>query len=1667
MDTEPNAVVSARECDALTDEDVTPLPASQPHVVFRLRRGEDGHVPWIVELVFLLFNAQGDVLQVVRGAKASDSSAGSHRSHPGAYFGDENFRATRAASKEAVEREVARFAMAKLHPFVEVVGCLVTYTEDEIARSPQLNAFSLTCDLHAVDSAQAEAEAQALAAGGKRFVFSHVGERTRLLGVSHDPKVLRRHAGKQPNVVLLCKFFRRHGRHHDWAFHAAPDDRSNVVVRSAVTAALVEAMQVFLLDLIPDIKIPNRNALSSVAGICAALTCHEFLGIKRYFPDGGLRKADFARLLLWELMRTRRGLMQHLSRATVLVGLLFEMFEQIDINGDAVVDWEEFTSFCVAIGLVATRIQHDENDHDQSQGHGDSQDAPPRNLITYRQEPLGAGAATRTFPYQVNKLKTFPQLKRLAVIEHKSPRILIFDLDMNFLHELNCSEKLAAEQKAGEKQQDVLDSLEVLDAEHIPSRNALAVASSDLCISLWSIIDATVGSYVFNGKLAGRFPALFVKWCPPPLKRLFVAGGSTEQVQLWDLEVPMHAGAAPPPPPMLLPRSHTERIAACLDLPETPYVATASFDHTITIWETVAGANSALGGPSAVLTVSFVLRGHQQAVLTLDSAHTLLLSSGFEYQAYCWGITGRVLKTKLGGHHHCLMGAKFVSTSATGPCLAVTGDQSGHFKLWDITRCAKGFSGNHLSTMLQTFELHTPNLCRFRMFMTSSSGAGGEKQREEPGGARQTADSPACDIITGNLRLYRFSAVMQSVGAQDDASVDDSTGSAPTRFVVFSAVANTFVGVVENRITVWSANSGAKIEEPVSIRDAEVCAIAFDTPRERKLFVATNDGAIRLYNPVTGALLQKTVVHDGTVTSLVFCSHANCLISTGDDRMVCVLDSPSGKSKLEVMHYVEKAHNSSITCCACSPPSPSTETHNTRLVATADDAGGVQVYDLRHITFLFRCASVHTREIRALHFPAATPGLLVSGDVSGAIFVWPTIGVRRTTVQPLMRLVMQAPTPSRPVPSQVELDGITSMCSTTVSQDSSSTTRHEMLYVGLESGQVFAWDVRHLTGTAQPDGQPSRRSAILRRRSSASNGGAQGDIQVVDGGIVSRRASGTGGTAAFPVVLSTKCWMAHLAGVLSVQSVPWPGELLSLGADGVVKVWDPSATCVGHILTTAEQSSASVSAWKFVRRDHTVGSDQKDLFERLAREVIAKHQRRLKKELSRQRRAGHQQSAPPQSEQADPDTSLAASSSLLEPDVPPKVPPRLEPAGDSPFPDASTAMTSAANALLMQVPFSVTSVTSGVNQGLFGPEEAQHLHGIAKNSKALLADVADKRKRVAALAPLFSSPEEMGRARAKAKAKARAMMNNGATTPELSCAGSQTLANYPLELERRAAANAKASASAFRALDQEPSPFLREKLQQAASPLGKPAKSTLKKRLHRPPGLALKMSASVVILARNVSLPKLTQPTSGQEPDERSPAQEALSASASAPVLTLTLAPTTPAESPPAPTSPEKNLRRNSNIERKLKLCQKIVANVCLMSSKPKRSKEHTEKDKPDSPTARTLRPKPSTPSLAPGKNPFGPHYTLKQVEQLAVGLARLDEDGSGDLDQHEWQHLATFCGMESSTSTIESLFHSIDRDANGTVSLRELLPTLFPQASPEQLQQMRALVQTRMKPQQ
>lgn len=381
----------------------------------------------------------------------------------------------------------------------------------------------------------------------------------------------------------------------------------------------------------------------------------------------------------------------------------------------------------------------------------------------------------------------------------------MYDCDLVLHHEMNAVEKLLGKESEPA----------ILDVDHIASRNLLAISSSDHSITLWSIVNPLTGAYVFSSKIVNRYPVVFLKWCAP-LKRLIAS--CAEYAQLWDIDSQRVDARL---------SHHKDRISDYVELGNSGLFATCSFDHSIAVWE------------ATTQKVLFSLEGHIQGVLTMDYTQNTLLSSGFEYQAYCWSTTLRSLLVTLGGHQHRLIGAKFVSNRAnSGTAIAVTGDEGGHFKLWDVSRCVKG-STSDLAHLLQSFELQTPSVCRFRAFACGIGGAG-TNSGGSSGSSSSTSlsnsdarkprntENELADIIVGNLQLYRFRAVTQA------------EESAPPRHVVYNTVANTFVGSVDGCITVWNANSGAKVEEPIHIRDAEVCGIVFDVPRERKLFIATS-----------------------------------------------------------------------------------------------------------------------------------------------------------------------------------------------------------------------------------------------------------------------------------------------------------------------------------------------------------------------------------------------------------------------------------------------------------------------------------------------------------------------------------------------------------------------------------------------------------------------------------------------------------------------------------------------------------------------------------------------------------------------------------------------------------------------------------------------------------
>jgi hypothetical protein len=79
------------------------------------------------------------------------------------------------------------------------------------------------------------------------------------------------------------------------------------------------------------------------------------------------------------------------------------------------------------------------------------------------------------------------------------------------------------------------------------------------------------------------------------------------------------------------------------------------------------------------------------------------------------------------------------------------------------------------------------------------------------------------------------------------------------------------------------------------------------------------------------------------------------------------------------------------------------------------------------------------------------------------------------------------------------------------------------------------------------------------------------------------------------------------------------------------------------------------------------------------------------------------------------------------------------------------------------------------------------------------------------------------------------------------------------------------------------------------------------------------------------------------------------------------------------------------------------------------------------------------------------PYYKLDAVHQFMDIFAKVDENFSGDIDVNEWIKL--FASLSDTVSELESrmIFMKIDKDSDGFLTMRELIPVVFSKANKEQ----------------
>lgn len=462
------------------------------------------------------------------------------------------------------------------------------------------------------------------------------------------------------------------------------------------------------------------DIMMRLKGAGFAMIANEFREREKQL-GGGLPLQDFVAIVLQGLPRTKSAEEKYAN-----VSALVDLFDEIDINGDGAMEFDEFTSFCVDAGMVATRGVKSAN-----LKHRYVRDA--KRVIKTANGCVG-----------IEKVKWSREFRKLLAIENTAKSVKLFDCTGKFLAEVGGKATLhvlPVTPRANERQSDRYRATSSAEADRGSSGRGSTHTTSDRSSSPTRAASASSKTSGFamsssaastNSSTAGS--GVFILDAVFIFKHQWLALSTTDFViSFYDMNE-----SRKPPIATLLPDSATaaaksgpsfELIKALTITTTTAQLLLRFCEHAdllfssgndfvLNVWKIIDAETKVLWKrlvlhqemimdlievPQHDMLVSCDLQrsiqlwdihdcrsrgalvGHAHGVkqLVYSAHHDLLLSAGFEFDAYGWDIASRQIVMRLAGHRAPLVGVQIALFQTER---AVTADCMGVFKVWDISR---------------------------------------------------------------------------------------------------------------------------------------------------------------------------------------------------------------------------------------------------------------------------------------------------------------------------------------------------------------------------------------------------------------------------------------------------------------------------------------------------------------------------------------------------------------------------------------------------------------------------------------------------------------------------------------------------------------------------------------------------------------------------------------------------------------------------------------------------------------------------------------------------------------------------------------------------------------------------------------------------------------------
>ena len=616
---------------------------------------------------------------------------------------------------------------------------------------------------------------------------------------------------------------------------------------------------------------------------------------------------------------------------------LIELFRTIDVNGDGTLSWEEFTSFCIEMGL-----------NQGKDAKGTVRDEfeewiPSKSKMKYR---------------KVKFLKHVPELECMMLTNVDSPILELYDYDYEKTLEINVAG--LSEKRTG-----------IISAVYVHDLKLFIVCASDFMVSFWSSKD---------GKNYGSSPGkgLTIRHIHyVPLHRRLLTSGNGGDITVWKIKTKQisKGGSVKHESDILMVgklQGHKERIRCFENIPKWDLVASGSMDGSLLLWDV---ERERLRGR---------ISGHAHGIRFFKYMEDIdiLLSAGFENEVFCWDVKTRSLMLKLQGHRATICGID--DAEINGSRVAITSSADGVFRTWKILRttpasaiCLQMFERTYDSRNLLKFSPHHMVSIIPRRLVVASGSTGMAFFKLTNKADIKEENVPSTILFN---ELYHILYVVREKTVQlwnaTNGSLKDEwhhvSSSAITAMCFDDRLRKLFVGNSSGEIRVLNAMNGAlmkfaKLDQ--SKKDA------MEDRGKRRVTGLTS----------TTEMIVKSIELVPAVKDMYYCVEDRCIVVTSSDHSMYIFDDENTEEDTEmgetlvVLRKVRNAHPKDISSLCYD--------YSLGLCATGSADFTVRIWDFQFAQLEAVGKKGHTAEITGIGFVAGYP-LLVSADCSGVMMVW-------------------------------------------------------------------------------------------------------------------------------------------------------------------------------------------------------------------------------------------------------------------------------------------------------------------------------------------------------------------------------------------------------------------------------------------------------------------------------------------------------------------------------------------------------------------------------------------------------------------------------------------------------------------------------------------------------